>query len=373
MLHRPPKNRFGLKQILLLLTLVALFVRLAIFLDPRGSIQGLVVFPEGAIANAEVKVWAESLDGDVYAETSTGTNGQFQFPRLPKGNYNLGINDDDQTAIAVKSFSLRNGYSQAPRIVVRKGAVIQGQVLGAHGQSLRIPPGACVQLHGPSHPASGRPREETIDETGAFRVPVATGQNKLHFVVCTHAFDYSCNIGEGETRSVHFVIAPQTPPQLYFEAPDTGHVYTAFDSGQAWSEALETAGNRRFRGMLGHLVTITSAAENEHLVQWFGDRGSSWTAGSDNREEGTWSWAAGPEQGKAFYETGEWSPRFHNWDRLLGISSRTTVARPSTAWRGTPLTGVIVRTVDTVCGKTGTETNGPTALSSSSRQHHAAT
>ena len=311
----PSTNRFGLKQMIILLTSVAVLVRIALALDPQCALRGRVFSFDGTIPGDDVSVWVESLDQEIYAETKTGLDGRFTFPRLPKGPYNLGIKDPNATAVAVKSFSLQSG-SQAPSLVVSEGGIITGSVLAQNGLPMSVPRGSKVQLHGPSHPENGHPREAVIRADGSYRIRAAAGTNRLHFTVGLYDFDYSIEIENGETREIHFGVEALKPPRAYFRDPQTGHFYTALATGGTWEESLKTAGRERFRGLTGHLVTITSADENQQLVDWFADRGFSWTAGTDRTHEGRWCWAAGPERGKSFYKVGEWTPHFHQWDRV---------------------------------------------------------
>lgn len=92
--------------------------------------------------------------------------------------------------------------------------------------------------------------------------------------------------------------------------PD-GHYYLFVDDpGVLWQEALDDSATREYGGYEGHLVTITSQAEMDFVKDL--SRGEIWIAGSDAAQEGTWRWAAGPEEGTIFYANGA-SVGFSGW------------------------------------------------------------
>ena len=96
-----------------------------------------------------------------------------------------------------------------------------------------------------------------------------------------------------------------------------GNVYELYESiGLNLQEKLDYSENQSWNGVSGHLLTITSAAENQFIFDTFGPRmrelgsteggGSSITiALSDRAVEGTFVWLAGPEVGQA--------PVYTNW------------------------------------------------------------
>lgn len=73
------------------------------------------------------------------------------------------------------------------------------------------------------------------------------------------------------------------------------HVETNFTWGAARTNAQTTLIN----GVGGHLVNITSAAENAHVTTLLS--GDAWIGGNDGAVEGTWVWADGPEAGAQFW------------------------------------------------------------------------
>ena len=89
------------------------------------------------------------------------------------------------------------------------------------------------------------------------------------------------------------------PPGFAFSAPSNGgngHVYEYVESPGTWTTAQTAAAARTFRGVTGHLVTITSAFENA-LVGSF--RGATlndlrgWIGLTDEVTEGTFQWITG--------------------------------------------------------------------------------
>jgi len=95
---------------------------------------------------------------------------------------------------------------------------------------------------------------------------------------------------------------------------ETGHFYQFFSAqGISWSDAKEEAESKELFGLQGYLTTITSAAENQFIL----DRvsGTAWLGASDAETEGVWKWVTGPENGTIFWEgLMNGTPfGYHNW------------------------------------------------------------
>ena len=101
-----------------------------------------------------------------------------------------------------------------------------------------------------------------------------------------------------------------------------GHYYDFISATVTWDGALAGAAaatpfDPGTGPIPGHLVTITSAAEQAFLDTLSDGRGY-WIAASDRGSEGTWSWRAGPEIGMVFWSGGlgggPVAGRYSNWN-----------------------------------------------------------
>ena len=98
----------------------------------------------------------------------------------------------------------------------------------------------------------------------------------------------------------HFyeVVVSQPPPW----DTDTSNIDSTLDAG-THQDALNAASQLTHNGLQGHLVTITSAEENQFITSLLTDHsltpeGNYYTAGSDRDNEGTFVWIDGPEAGE---------------------------------------------------------------------------
>ena len=90
---------------------------------------------------------------------------------------------------------------------------------------------------------------------------------------------------------------------------DTGHYYefVTVSDPILWQDAKVAAENRIFNGIKGHLVTITSQAENDFVSSLATSPSriaEGWIGASDAEEEGIWKWVTGPEAGTQFWQGG---------------------------------------------------------------------
>ena len=83
---------------------------------------------------------------------------------------------------------------------------------------------------------------------------------------------------------------------------DNGHYYEYISTPRNWFDARDDAASRVYLGLIGHLATITSEAENNFLRDTFGQ--VAWLGANDFDVEGTWVWAVGPEAGTIFWTGG---------------------------------------------------------------------
>lgn len=82
---------------------------------------------------------------------------------------------------------------------------------------------------------------------------------------------------------------------------DTGNFYELVTTQETWANALSTSETMQLNGVNGHLVTITSQAEND-FVEAIHLGNVIWLAASDEAVEGEWRWMAGPETGQQFWQ-----------------------------------------------------------------------
>ena len=92
-----------------------------------------------------------------------------------------------------------------------------------------------------------------------------------------------------------------------------GHYYELITGNFTFGQALTQAASMSHLGETGHLVTITSAAEQTFLN---GLTGSTlyYIGAADTGTEGDWKWVAGPEAGESFWISGTTQPGYYsNW------------------------------------------------------------
>ena len=80
-------------------------------------------------------------------------------------------------------------------------------------------------------------------------------------------------------------------------------MYELFDTRMKFPEALEFAATKTRNGWRGHLVTITSQAEQDAIQSAAGmcSSGHTWLGASDARTEGEWEGVTGPERLERFW------------------------------------------------------------------------
>lgn len=94
-------------------------------------------------------------------------------------------------------------------------------------------------------------------------------------------------------------IADSGPIQM----PGTSHWYQSISASLTWDEAMARAQSMTYNGMVGHLLTITSTAEDSWISREF-PSGVFWMGARDVGQSvygvRTWQWAVGPDSGTTF-------------------------------------------------------------------------
>jgi hypothetical protein len=111
-------------------------------------------------------------------------------------------------------------------------------------------------------------------------------------------------------------VAPAFAQPVHF--PGNGNHYEFIEGRTIWADARDDAATKSFDGVMGHLVTITSAAENAFLTSTFASGEPeffSWIGGHEPADDGVWLWGAGPEIGVQFSSGGAPTPPYNyaNW------------------------------------------------------------
>lgn len=101
--------------------------------------------------------------------------------------------------------------------------------------------------------------------------------------------------------------AAAAPVQWATSSGGNGHWYDFVSGSTSFATASSAAAASSLSGTSGHLVTITSAAEQAFIDTNFGNAGFYWLGASDAASEGTWEWIAGPETGQLL------SAGYDNW------------------------------------------------------------
>ncbi|MCB9989688.1 MAG: type I secretion C-terminal target domain-containing protein [Rhodospirillales bacterium] len=119
--------------------------------------------------------------------------------------------------------------------------------------------------------------------------------------------------GHGLDISTISSILFANPNVVYSNA--TGSFYQYVSTTQTWDNADTAAQAATLNGVAGHLVTITTAAENSYVASLIG--ASIWIGANDVDTESTWTWTGGLEQGVSFWQ---------------GLAAGTTLNNMYTNW-----------------------------------------
>jgi beta-lactamase regulating signal transducer with metallopeptidase domain/5-hydroxyisourate hydrolase-like protein (transthyretin family) len=199
-----------------------------VVLPLAGFIDGKVVDQISGQPAADVVVSMQGTnamkDGG-YQQTLTDSKGKYRLSSLLAGKYNLWAQAPDRACIALDSFTVEAGKTNAaPDLSLIEGGWIEGRLVDAatdkpisgavKGASLD------VGLYGPSRPKSGAACQSSkVDEQGRFRLHVAPGTNFPYIMLPevwerTQHRDYfqkGVEVKSGEIVSIVFRILPTKP------------------------------------------------------------------------------------------------------------------------------------------------------------------
>ena len=135
-----------------------------------------------------------------------------------------------------------------------------------------------------------------------------------------------------------------TPTALANDPVFGGHFYRFVASTSiSWTSARAQA-----IAMGGHLANITSAAENSFIQNSVKPNVAAWIGASDAAQEGTWTWADGPEAGQTFWlGDGNGTPvTYANWwgtEPNGGVSENYGFIDQNGVWTDVPVTNFAVQ------------------------------
>ena len=126
----------------------------------------------------------------------------------------------------------------------------------------------------------------------------------------------------------HAASGPEPVSYTRYDFGGKTHYYVDFGSSDTYDQALTYATNTTFKGLTGHLPTVTSSAENAALARVAGRAGRTiWLGLADRTHDEnqspsrTWKWTAGPEAGSTLTSCLGWLDSdscqyfgFNNWN-----------------------------------------------------------
>lgn len=147
------------------------------------------------------------------------------------------------------------------------------------------------------------------------------------------------NLGDNSTAPLYVELILEEPPPpppvavslsatditnaatQFFNAAN-GHIYEKVGTSTTFLEAVAAASAKTLGGVTGHLVTITSIAEQQFLTTNFPGF-VHWIAAADTDTEGVWRWIAGPEQSQQFWQGAANGTAvqgaYNNWRRTTSV------------------------------------------------------
>ncbi|MCB9283533.1 MAG: HYR domain-containing protein [Lewinellaceae bacterium] len=159
----------------------------------------------------------------------------------------------------------------------------------------------------------------TDNENPTLTCPASTTVNN-DFLQCSAVVDYTLPTVADNCLDC---IAPTSIPDYTFLGVINGHTYFRSNFSTAWSDAKTEA-----IGLGGHLVTVTSAAENTLVI---GNGAAAWIGLTDQAVEGVWQWVTGEP-----FVYSSWCPGEPNNAGLLGEDYVVTNFCTSGQWNDYP-------------------------------------
>lgn len=99
------------------------------------------------------------------------------------------------------------------------------------------------------------------------------------------------------------------PVEWHLADGGNGHFYDAIPSDLEWEDAKLAALSLEWADVEGHLATITSAEENQFIIDNVGGHGAYWLGGiqldGSQEPEGGWTWVTGEPWGFTYWHTTE--------------------------------------------------------------------
>jgi len=196
-----------------------------LILHPAATISGCVTDDGQPVGG--VRVAAQGVNVDGWAEDVSGEDGRYKLAGLPGGTYNVMIYDAPEglTAAALEGVTVKSGeHLRDADIELTPGGLVQGTVTEAETDQAIA--GAHIGAHGPARPESSAAiQSATADEAGRYTLRLPGGKNMLYYAGRAKGFPYALaqpqrhwiDVVEGETvTGVDFVLrrAPRLRGQV---------------------------------------------------------------------------------------------------------------------------------------------------------------
>jgi hypothetical protein len=188
-------------------------LRCEVALQPGAVLAGTVRRPDRAPA-ARIVVKAQSIAPGLFAgRVLTDEQGHYRIASLPEGRFNIWIESDDFTAVAIERARVRAGETLANQdLALVPGGWLVGRVIDAANGALVLPgAGADVAVFGPARPPRALAHAVKVAGDGTFRVRVPAGTNRLYLRPGDGWMEQrgsgNFEVSEGEETRVEIVVA----------------------------------------------------------------------------------------------------------------------------------------------------------------------